>query len=284
MKKKKTPFLLIALLLCACFLGACSKESAVVQPNDRTQPDNSAADKNSLPRESVSPEPKADENETQTDTDEPLTWQSAYLEIICHMEDYLPLNLSYPDKTDSRKNSIYYDPDHKEGYVGIHDFDGNGIPELLAGDYMGMGVFTFSEGKAEKIADLYWPDYYDWCINGAYFKDNSISLNCDGSTGSWFVCFGFVAGEYRLGRYYKYSSNPELKGNGFTDVTLNGEPSTREEMDTIYNTNWDERDRETELRNKVEIINQGRTWVLKYQLSEEEFQLNQDFDFELIRW
>ena len=305
MKKRKLLFLMtvLLLLLCACFLGACSKESAVVQPNDSTQPDNStepnhsappdisnaesgkdAEDKNISPSESVSPEPKADENETQTDADEPLTWQSAYLEIICHMEDYLPLNLTYPDLKDYRKNSTHYDSDHKEGYAGIHDFDGDDVPELLAGDFKGMGVFTFSDGKVEKLADLCWPDYYTWCINEADFKDNSISLICAGSTGCWFVCFGFVEGEYRLGRYYENAPNPELKDDLFTDVTLNGEPSTREEMDKIYNTNWYERDHETECRKKVEIINRDGTWVLKYRLSEEEFELNQDFDFELIRW
>lgn len=304
MKKRKVFFLLIVLLLflCTCFLGACSKESAVMKPNNSTEPSNStepnstapennsvepdsgAADKNTLPSGSASPEPMSDANEAKIDSEEPLTWQSAYVEIICHMEDYLPLNLTYPDNKDYRKNSIYYNPNHKYGCVGIHDFDGDGVPELLAGDYKGMGIFTFADGKTEKIADLCWPDFYSWMYDHADFKDNSISLNCSGSTGSWVVCFGFVEGEYRLGRYYKHAVNAGVSGNLISEVTLNGEPSTPEEMKKIYNTNWSERDHETECRKWVEIINRDGTWVLKYWRSEEEFQLDKDFDFELVRW
>lgn len=279
MKKRKVFFLLIVLLLfsCACLLGACSKEKAVMQPNDSTEPSNStkpdssiapenssvepysgAADKNTLPDESPSPEPKSDENESKTDAEEPLTWQSAYVEIICHVEDYLAPVVSSPYEGNERENLKLYNPNNKDGYVGIHDFDGDDIPELLAGDDLGIGVFTFAEGKAEKLADLYWPDIV-WCINGVYVKDNGLRVSCSGSTGSWNVCFGFVEGEYRLGRYYYYAENAGVTGSLFSDATLNGEPCTREEMDKIYNTYRDEHDYKTEYKERLRIINKDGT-------------------------
>ena len=87
-------------------------------------------------------------------------------------------------------DSEKYHPMDQLVYLGILDFDGDGIPELLAGDTITMAVFTFADGRIEKLADLYYPNTACWCINGVYFKDNSVSVSCDGQDGSDFVDFG----------------------------------------------------------------------------------------------
>ena len=39
-------------------------------------------------------------------------------------------------------------------YLGLHDFDGDGTPELIFGDGISAAVFTFLEGQLMKIADI----------------------------------------------------------------------------------------------------------------------------------
>lgn len=67
-------------------------------------------------------------------------------------------------------------------YVGIHDFDNNDIPELIIGSYVSVAVFTYEEGKAEKVADLY--ETEEWGgINFLCYKDNHLVLICSGNGG-----------------------------------------------------------------------------------------------------
>ncbi len=208
--------------------------------------------------------------ETERGTVEKIqTWQEAYLDILYHLQENL-VPLYEPDGSDSRK---FFDGEDMSIYLGLHDFDEDGTLELIAGDTFSLAVFTYREGQAEKIADLYYPDIV-WCINGVHFKDHRISLNCDGAGGSDFVNFGYVNGEYVLGRYSEL--NPD------TGITVNGVESTYEEVNQIYTLDWKEREQDA-VKEWVRLVREEEVWILKYQ-SGEEVVLDSNFDFDTILW
>lgn len=211
--------------------------------------------------------------ETQPVTTEPTlpkadNWQTAYLHIICHLQDYLA------DEYNNRDNQSISDPVGILGYLGIHDFDSDGIPELIAGDLRSMAVFSFFDGHVEKLADLYYPDPI-WCVNGVQFRDNSISVTCSGSSGSDFVQFGFLDGEYKLGIYSEYRYPCK--------VFVNGELSTLEEMNRIYPLDLEQRT-DSELKEDIRLVHENGVWILKFSLSGVEAVLDNTFDFDLIMW
>lgn len=197
------------------------------------------------------------------------TWQEAYLEIIYHLQDYL-VPIYEPDGTNSRR---YDDPMNLQIYLGLHDFDADGTVELIAGDLWSLAVFTYQDGQAEKIADLYNP-YAAWCINGVDFKENSVSAGCSGSGGTDWVSFGFLNGEYVLGVYNEIC--PDY------GITINGEKGTWEEMNEIYTLDYDQREEEED-RERIRLVNENGIWMLKYQ-SGEEAVLDINFDFDTILW
>ncbi len=177
--------------------------------------------------------------------EEEAAWRRAYLYIICNMQEYL--DDPYHNRMDSEK---YHSMDQLV-YLGIHDFDGDGIPELLAGDTITMAVFTFAGGRVEKLADLYYPNTACWCINGVYFKDNSVSVSCDGQDGSDFVDFGFL-------------DNNGMKGFATRYYSASGRVSE-------------------EAREEIRLVHEETGWVLKFR-SGEEAALDSGFDYDLIRW
>lgn len=197
------------------------------------------------------------------------TWQSAYLEILYHLLDNLGPYYLF-DGTDLRSDE---DSLNQLIYLGLHDFENDGTFELIAGDTISMALFTYKDGQAEKIAHLYYPDIL-WCIDGVYFKDNSISLNCDGSDGSDFVNFGYLDGEYLLGLY------SEPHGNG--RITINDTECTYDDVNRIYTLDWDERSDE-ERKERIRLAYENEQWILKYQ-SGEESVLDSNFDFDSILW
>lgn len=177
--------------------------------------------------------------------EEEAAWQRAYLYIICNMQEY------FDDPYHNRRDSEKYHPMDQLVYLGIHDFDGDGIPELLAGDTITMAVFTFAGSRAEKLADLYYPNTACWCINGVYFKDNSVSVSCDRQGVSDFVDFGFL-------------DNNDMKGfvTRYYRASVRGTEEAREEIRLVYEESG---------------------WVLKFR-SGEEAKLDSGFDYDLIRW
>lgn len=186
-----------------------------------------------------------EEEQELPEREEEAAWQRAYLYIICNMQEYL--DDPYHNRLDSEK----YHPMDQLVYLGIHDFDGDGIPELLAGDTITMAVFTFSGGRVEKLADLYYPNVACWCINGVYFKDNSVSVSCDGQDGSDFVDFGFL-------------DNNGMKGFATRYYSASGRVSE-------------------EAREEIRLVHEETGWVLKFR-SGEEAALDSGFDYDLIRW
>lgn len=213
------------------------------------------------------PESKSDVDYANQSEGNTGNWQEAYLDIICNIQDYLV------DVDDSRRIPEIYDPMDIWGYLGIHDFDGDNIPELIAGDTITLAVFTFYQGRAEKLADLYFPDMV-WCINGVQFKDHSVSVTCAGSDGCDYVNFGFLDGEYKLGLYSEYDEQ--------SDEIINGKVSTLEELNCIYVLDFDERAGE-EWRDRIRLAYKKENWYLIYH-SGYEVKMDDTFDFSQIEW
>ncbi len=142
-----------------------------------------------------------------------VTWQDAYKNIIRN----IPSNLADP------YNFISEFGFNGCAYVGIHDFDNNNIPELIIGSVESVAVFTYEEGKAEKVADLY--ETEDWGgINYLCYKDNHLVLMSCGNgenAGNGYVCFTYEQGEYVTGFYDDYQPDK---------ATINGEPVSKEEF------------------------------------------------------
>lgn len=194
MLKKKIIFL-ITILFCAVLFSACGKKEE--EQNDF-----------------VIDEILGDKITGAENTDEiHERWEYAYKEIICNMDRYL--SDPYIERSSSES-----DVDSVIGYVGIHDFNHDNIPELIIGDLVSVGVFTFEDGVAKKIADLYEPE--DWCyISGVYYKDNTIVLVNSGSDGSCYVCFTYDDGE-GLGRGGIYVTGIYDEYNHMGAAVING--------------------------------------------------------------
>lgn len=159
-------------------------------------------------------------SELKTYTSESFdSWEKAYQNVIAHAEDFL-MDLSDPQK--SRKGELYSKPFGL--YLGIHDFDNNGIPELVISDIISIGVFTYDDKYIKRIGDIS-VDEVPWGVNGAHYVDNCIYFQCDGSDGSYYVCWTYCDGEFVTGMYNDYMP---------TTYILNGAESSYEEFDSIF--------------------------------------------------
>ncbi len=180
--------------------GEISTQEAGVQGDFEVSDDVTGRMKKGQEQQKEEPETEQGQSMGEQPDEQVPTWQSAYLEVIYHLWDYLAPRydpLSHEDlRADKNPADICF------FYFGLHDFDGDGILELITGDSKGLAVFTYSNGCAKKIADLCEPDLSRiWCVDGVYFKNNSIRVECDGSGGADVVCFGYQEGEYVLGHY-----------------------------------------------------------------------------------
>lgn len=201
------------------------------------------------------------------------TWQDAYIEIICNLQEYLiePVD----ERREINENKLV-DPDNMMIYVGIHDFDGDNIPELMIGDLISMSVFTFANGTIKRIADVCMPEGWE-SINEVCFKENGFVMASNGSDGSGFANFGYIDGEYMWGNYSEYSPGT---------IVVNGVPDTLESFNEIYDVSQyykideeSEKCRVERIRSKKEDDNR----VLIFSNGESVI-LNEAFDFEKIRW
>lgn len=200
-------------------------------------------------------------------------WQDAYKGILRDMEN----NLSDPYAV---RNSSESDEDSVIGFVGIHDFNHDNIPELIVSDLVSMGVFTFEDGVAKKIADLYEPE--DWCyISGVYCKNNTIVLSNSGSDGGCYVCFTFYEGEessqgkYIIGIYDEYRPG---------SATINGEAATEEEFKKWFNLP-DLLEDSFIHRSRIKMDNGMATdFVIDAFKKDYEYISIEDLNFNLVEW
>ena len=195
-------------------------------------------------------------------------WEDAYKEIVCNMESYLA------DPYILRQELDRADSDICIGYIGIHDFDDDGVPELIIGDTVSIGIFTYEDGMAKKIADLYEPE--DWGgINGVHYRDNTIILVNSGSDGSCYVCLSCYDGEYATGVYDEYK--PQM-------AVINGKEVTEEEFKKWFDIAGLLRDSSiprSRIKKEDGIVT---ALVIDAFQKEDEYILIDDLDFSTIEW
>ncbi len=195
-------------------------------------------------------------------------WENAYKEIVRNMESYLA------DPYIFRQELKQINSDSCIGYIGIHDFDDDSVPELIIGDDVSLGIFTYDNGIVKKIADLYEPE--DWgYINGVYYKDNTIILINSGSDGSCYVCLSYHDGEYITGIFDEY--NPDM-------ATVNEKEVTGEEFKMWFDL-AELLDDSSIPRSRIKKENGIVTaFVIDVFQKEDEYILTEDLDFGAIGW
>lgn len=195
-------------------------------------------------------------------------WEDAYKEIVRNMESYLA------DPYIFRQELNQVNSDSCIGYIGIHDFDDDSVPELIIGDDISIGIFTYDKGMVKKIADLYEPE--DWgCINGVYYKDNTIILVNNGSDGSCYVCLSYHDGDYVTGVFNEY--NPDT-------ATVNGKEVTEEEFKMWFDLAGlldDSSIPRSRIKKENGIVT---AFVVDVLQKEDEYILTEDLDFGAIKW
>lgn len=248
---------LVCTLFLLLFLTGCWRYS-----DDSAAP--SAAEM--LPEETSDPAITSTEEPRQTEpvSYSGITWQDVYRQIILSdPRNYLAVELSPEISMEDRQL-----------YLGIHDYDRDGTPELIIGDSWAAAVFTYADGQAEKLADLCIPDTV-WCINGLHARGNSISVHCDGAGGGDFVNFGFWDGEYVLGIYTGLS-------NDYDPPLINGKTGSIDQMNRIYPTDYASYS-EDDLKEMVHLVRKGNDWTIHLP-SGEIVTLDESFDFDRFLW
>lgn len=195
-------------------------------------------------------------------------WEDAYKEIVRNMESYLA------DPYIFRQELNQINSDSCIGYIGIHDFDDDSVPELIIGDDVSLGIFTYDNGIVKKISDLYEPE--DWgYINGVYYKDNTIILINSGSDGSCYVCLSYHDGEYITGVFDEY--NPDM-------ATVNEKEVTEEEFKMWFDL-AELLDDSSIPRSRIKKENGiVIAFVIDVLQKEDEYILTEDLDFGAIKW
>lgn len=206
------------------------------------------------------------EESNQRDSNE--NWEDAYKEIVRNMESYLA------DPYIFRQEPDWVNSDSCIGYIGIHDFEDDSVPELIIGDEVSVGIFTYDNGIVKKIADLYEPE--DWgCINGVHYKDNTVILINSGSDGSCYVCLSCRDGEYITGAFDEY--NPET-------ATVNGKEVTEEEFKKCFNLTELSEDSSIP-RSRIKKENgTAAALVINVLQKDDEYIPVEDLDFNAVEW
>lgn len=208
---------------------------------------------------------KEEENETiETKSNEKpkKDWEIAYIEAINNIYDFLA------DPYNFRTEELGFPRDYDWYYIGIHDFDEDGVPELILGDGISVSVNTYSMGNVEKVMDVYEPEGRV-SINGITFGDNAFLLRNDGSDGSGYVSFGFRDGEYVSGIYDEYAPD---------EITVNGEEASFEDFNRIFQL---EGEKGTRI-DKMYMRREGDTYILT--IENEDVTVDENFDFDKIWW
>lgn len=270
MKRKKSALfpIIFLLMLCGCQNAEPATSAPTVQPEVTV----------SVPYEETVQATQANTEIPNQDSVLPAsfegaTWQEAYRKLICsNPASYLTRSEFTPIVNSGEVFYLGDDINDRRLYLGIHDFDADGIPELIIGDGCTLAVFTYRNGQAEKLADIDYPNEV-WCVNGLCFSGNCISAWSSGSGGNAYVSFGFLDNQYVLGRYNEQTAS---------DVIINGEKSTLEELNRIYTTNFEEITEE-EWRMRLHLVYDGEDWILEVAPGKKRI-VDASFDFDLILW
>ncbi len=137
-------------------------------------------------------------------------WKTAYKSIIMNAKKFLS-DLSDPQEI---RNDNWY-AENLSLYLGIHDFDNNDIPELIFSDGVSIGVFTYENDYIKRIADISVREV-PWVANGGHYANNCIYFQCDGSDGSYYVCWTYYGGEFVTGMYDDYMPEKYILNNNDT--------------------------------------------------------------------
>lgn len=195
-------------------------------------------------------------------------WEDVYKEIIRNMESYLADPYIFRQEPDWANSDICI------GYIGIHDFNDDGVPELIIGDAVSIGIFTCEDSMTKKIADLYEPE--DWgYIGGVYYRENTIILVNSGSDGSCYVCLSCYDGEYVTGVYDEYKPQTAV---------INGKEVTEEEFKKQFDLVGLSRDSSiprSRIKKEDGIVT---ALVIDAFQKEDEYILIDDLDFSTIEW
>jgi hypothetical protein len=205
------------MLLISCFIISCQNSDDLIQgKTDIKKNASQSSDKNATQKQSEESQDGSSLKNILNESQEDSSWQSAYKDIIINSKDYLT------------------DPYHLRGenglnvwiYLGVHDFNNDNVPELILGDSISIGIFTYQNNAVVKVTELYEPEGW-YCINGLYYKNNSLILVSNGSDGSGYVCLTNYDGNYITGFHDDY--NPAMS-------ILNEENTTYEEFEKIFHT------------------------------------------------
>ncbi len=115
--------------------------------------------------------------------EEEAAWKRAYLYVMCNMREYLA------GQQGDRENPAVYDSMDLSVYLGLYDFDGDGIPELLAGDTTATAVFTFADGQVEKLMDAKNPEEVYICFGVPLPKKAGESIRLVHEASGWILKF-----------------------------------------------------------------------------------------------
>lgn len=108
-------------------------------------------------------------------------------------------------------------------YLGLHDFNGDNVPELIFGDGEAISIFTVEDNSLKKVTDLVMTE--EWAaINGVQFKDNTLLLESDGSNGSGYEGFTYTD-KYITGFYSDY--DPKA-------ATINGQAASSDDFFKLF--------------------------------------------------
>ena len=153
-------------------------------------------------------------------------WSEAYRDVI----NSFPDNLLNPSGL--REESCWSDTE-KYMYLGTHDFDVDGIPELVIGDGASLAVFTLQNGQIKKCADL----TMQCCeshIDAVACRDNAILAECYGEDGSVYTVLAYRDGAWVTSVYCEV--HPE-------SCTIHGQAATYEvfcKTAPFDTKNWEE--------------------------------------------
>lgn len=193
--------LIITVALSAiCILGTgCSYKS------------NPASDIKTSAQDNTEDNAHLEETQMAGNTDDNTSWESLYRNVIAKAKDY---------ELDPYDSGLGYLP---RLYLGLHDFNGDGIPELVFGDGAAISIFTVEDNTLKKVTDLTMTE--DWgSINGVYYKDNTLLLESAGSDGCGYEGFTYKD-KYITGFYSDYEPDT---------ATINGTTTSASEFSKLF--------------------------------------------------